>query len=370
MDQVRDFPYEQLLALSSAQAALLDAASRWAQGQKRLVCPELAEVLGYPLEMSVRRVSPSAALRKLDGGSQLVVLEHASSGERLLLEVDGAAALVLVWSSLAESTESFVPVPRPLSQVEQGVLLYGVSRVLWSLWGPSSPFRIIGLGDNNDLATLSREGVSLYVQLEGGPLHGHAWIHLPPSFRNIIPKKTSPTQDLQRLALLPCPLHVVLGLTTLSAAQIAQLEHGDALILEHSPRAANQPPPPTGSLWLRLPLGGPRWEATLSEEGKLHLDRALDPWKGETMENADNTLPKGAGELLEEIPAEISIELGRVPLNAKEAAELRPGQTLKLDRAPGDPVDLRIGPKLIGRGELVQIDGQLGVVLREIFETQ
>lgn len=85
------------------------------------------------------------------------------------------------------------------------------------------------------------------------------------------------------------------------------------------------------------------------------------------MERADDQLPESPGELLEEIPADLSIELGRLSMSAFEAVRLRPGQTLKLNRRPGDPVEIRIGPKLVGRGELVQIDSELGVVIREVF---
>lgn len=86
------------------------------------------------------------------------------------------------------------------------------------------------------------------------------------------------------------------------------------------------------------------------------------------MDPADDTLPSNPGELLSEIPIEISVELGRITLTAREAVALRPGQTLRLDRRPGDPVELRVGPKLVARGELVEVDGDLGVLLREIYQ--
>lgn len=82
---------------------------------------------------------------------------------------------------------------------------------------------------------------------------------------------------------------------------------------------------------------------------------------------SDDSIPSNPGELLREIPAELSVEVGRIPLTAREAVELRAGQTLRLDRRPGDPVELRIGPKLVARGELVEVDGELGVLLREIY---
>ena len=40
---------------------------------------------------------------------------------------------------------------------------------------------------------------------------------------------------------------------------------------------------------------------------------------------------------------------------------LRPGQVIELSRSPGEPVDLVVAGKRIGKGELVEIDGELGV---------
>ncbi len=67
--------------------------------------------------------------------------------------------------------------------------------------------------------------------------------------------------------------------------------------------------------------------------------------------------------LLGDIPMVLMVELGRVQLTADEIIRLRPGQLIELGRAPTDPVDLVVGGKLVAKGELVEIDGALGVKL-------
>lgn len=77
-------------------------------------------------------------------------------------------------------------------------------------------------------------------------------------------------------------------------------------------------------------------------------------------EEGDEVAPEAAG-LLEDITVAMVVELGRVMVSAADVVQLRPGQVIELARAPGEPVDLVVDGKRIGKGELVEIDGELGV---------
>jgi type III secretion system YscQ/HrcQ family protein len=65
--------------------------------------------------------------------------------------------------------------------------------------------------------------------------------------------------------------------------------------------------------------------------------------------------------LLGDMPVPVVVELGRVQLSADEVICLRAGQILELGRSPTDPVDLVVSGRLLAKGELVEIEGQLGV---------
>ncbi len=67
--------------------------------------------------------------------------------------------------------------------------------------------------------------------------------------------------------------------------------------------------------------------------------------------------------LLRDVAAPVVVELGRIRLNAAQVVRLKKGQVLRLARGPTDPVDLVVNGKLLGRGELVEVDGELGVRL-------
>jgi len=72
--------------------------------------------------------------------------------------------------------------------------------------------------------------------------------------------------------------------------------------------------------------------------------------------------------LLGDIPMVLVVELGRVQLTADEVVRLRPGQIIELGRSPVDPVDLVVNGKLVAKGELVEIDGALGVKLLNLVK--
>lgn len=68
-----------------------------------------------------------------------------------------------------------------------------------------------------------------------------------------------------------------------------------------------------------------------------------------------------------DIPVTLVVELGRVNIPLHRLAELKPGEVLELGRQPRDPVDLTSGGRLVARGELVQVDTELGVRVTHVF---
>jgi flagellar motor switch/type III secretory pathway protein FliN len=66
-------------------------------------------------------------------------------------------------------------------------------------------------------------------------------------------------------------------------------------------------------------------------------------------------------------PVVVRVELGVVSLSARRWAELRPGDVLETGQPLGEPVLLRIAGRAVARGELVDVDGAVGVRVREVF---
>lgn len=79
----------------------------------------------------------------------------------------------------------------------------------------------------------------------------------------------------------------------------------------------------------------------------------------------EEPLPESVG-MLSDVAVPLVVELGRVSVSAADVMALRPGQVIELNRSPNEAVDLVVDGKRLGRGELVEIDGELGVRILEL----
>jgi flagellar motor switch protein FliN len=65
---------------------------------------------------------------------------------------------------------------------------------------------------------------------------------------------------------------------------------------------------------------------------------------------------------------DVRIELGRTRLGHDDIRRLRNGSIVSLDGRIDEPVDIRAGGRLIGRGDVMVLDGKIGVRVVELFE--
>ncbi|MFH1147794.1 MAG: flagellar motor switch protein FliN [Pseudomonadota bacterium] len=71
-------------------------------------------------------------------------------------------------------------------------------------------------------------------------------------------------------------------------------------------------------------------------------------------------------DFLLDIPLEISVELGRTRMAIGDLLKMGQGAIVELNRLAGEPVDVFVNGKLLGRGEVVVADEKFGVRLTEI----
>ena len=65
-------------------------------------------------------------------------------------------------------------------------------------------------------------------------------------------------------------------------------------------------------------------------------------------------------------PVVVRVEIGAVSLTARQWAALKPGDVLQTGRKIAEPVSLRIAGCEVARGDLVNVEGELGVRIREL----
>lgn len=68
-----------------------------------------------------------------------------------------------------------------------------------------------------------------------------------------------------------------------------------------------------------------------------------------------------------DIPLDIAVELGRTKMQIRDLLQLGQGSIVTLNKLAGEPAEIYINQKLIGKGEVVVINDKFGVRLNEII---
>ncbi len=70
--------------------------------------------------------------------------------------------------------------------------------------------------------------------------------------------------------------------------------------------------------------------------------------------------------LILDIPVVMSLEVGSTKITVNELLTMGDGAVIELNRSAGDPLDVKVNGTLIGRGEVVEINGRYGIRLTEV----
>lgn len=417
----RPFVFRRLEKASLNESKLLERV-KWLKPKAEAVealCGRLKGILDTQVSFSleaVRVLGATELRRQLTEPTFLSVLAPGAQRGRLLLDVELALAHGVVDTLLGGAGEAVGL--RPLTEIEEGVASFVVLEALKALTpglDPSQPkMRLEGVTRASEEAgKLGEEGPVLLVQLRArvGAQEGLVRLFVPSGVLEML----EPAQVAeQRRALLAADieahrtqlssvrtwLRAQIGSAEISSGDLSSLRIKDVVLVEEL--SARPDRGEQGSAKLKLGLGrvgylaaevfvdNGSYQARITEVvlgQQPHMDRrtpsdsdeaaaaALSGEAGAAGDEDEYTNPDKsshqeggavddrmqAGELLGDIPLQISVELARVPVTADQVVGLRVGQVVELHRAPGEPVDLAVNGKVIARGELVEVEGQLGV---------
>ncbi|MEE8410611.1 MAG: FliM/FliN family flagellar motor switch protein, partial [Myxococcota bacterium] len=190
---------------------------------------------------------------------------------------------------------------------------------------------------------------------------------------------------LRRIGKTRVLARVELATLDLGPDDIANLEVGDIVILENH-QATKTPSGIEGVVFVKLGRGvNGGLRGRLINEGEqtrleiLEIVVQEEPPESAMVEESEggaqpddvasneseDNLSETQG-LLRDVDAPVVVELGRIRMNTAQVTRLRTGQILRLPRGPNDPVDLVVNGKLFARGELIEVDGELGVRLLQV----
>lgn len=71
-----------------------------------------------------------------------------------------------------------------------------------------------------------------------------------------------------------------------------------------------------------------------------------------------------------DVPVRISVVLGRTKMPVSDLLRMDTGTVIELDRQVGEAVEIFINERLVARGEIVLVEGRLGVTMTEIIKPQ
>lgn len=76
---------------------------------------------------------------------------------------------------------------------------------------------------------------------------------------------------------------------------------------------------------------------------------------------------EGALSMLRDVEVELTLEIGRRRMRIADVLRIATGQTLQLGKSAGEPLDIYINGRLLGRGEAVVLGDRYGVRITEIL---
>lgn len=166
-------------------------------------------------------------------------------------------------------------------------------------------------------------------------------------------------EQVHRLSELSVELPLVLGKLSSTRGEALGLGAGDIIVSSTIPHAPARE--------LRLEVGQQGFFAVEVEDCRRRLKIRSAYCRGVSTMAAE-AQDKEQSRLAEDLPVEIVLELARHRLSGVEVLSLGAGDVLTLDRPLAGGIDLRVGGKLIARGELVDVEGEAGVRLVEMLD--
>ncbi len=409
MPQVRPFLFTNLPRYTHDQIAVLQSLSAYFSRRPfgRTFLTDLGAALEAhlkaPVQISVQQTSSVARANMgslLPAVGCLLVVGCGASGHKIIADLDPSIATLCI-DRLLGGNGDVGRIQRPLTEIEEGVLSFILLKAMGFVHEGWETGRELALTLDRFASRLeelqsivdSEPGYhALALSVSIGKKVGYLRVLIPDTlitdhFQQIVAQSGGSESEQEHMRTVFAALgdrdvvgRVEVAQLDLGPDDIADLETGDIVILE-SHQLALTPQGLKGMAFVKIGLGqNGGLKAQIESDGDrsrlVVADIVVQEEPAESqmadsdgeVESTDDNLPETEG-LLRDVPAPVVVELGRIRMNTAQVIRLRQGQILRLPRGPNDPVDLVVNGKVFARGELIEVDGELGVRLLQVTGT-
>lgn len=297
-------------------------------------------------ECSVQGMTRAEFFQFSPAGWRIFVVNAHPSGDRALLEVSPSFLAKLQQRMFApmglDKVKEAVPSDDALVGFTVLALLEHLNRKL------KFPIQFsLGRGTRAALADATR-GMLLSFAIGVGGFTGQIRIFLPLDYFSKYSSAIPSEPQASYPAGLSWRLPVSAGFVDLTSTEIAQVGLGDILLVQRQDV-------------ILLPTFAAGWAMIrdASNASKSQIDKYFE--RSMSVETGLEGTAGVSKPEIETLPLRLHVIVGEKEFTLAEIQSLGPGTIVELDATRGDPVRLMINGKILGEGELVDIEGQLGV---------
>jgi type III secretion system YscQ/HrcQ family protein len=317
----------------------------------------LHRIVGARVAVRVRRAMTADPSRPFAGAVavSLARADDVAAERRLILEAEPALVANVTARAIGR------PPPRVVGTGRLGDDVLGAFAAIVAAVGRRAGgergVRVVGVGDV-DAPPPGAVTLSLLIQVDDDAYSARV---VSPAFS--VPEAPWNLEALVRMGPTPLSLPVVACAWSMTAGDLASTRRGDVLLGGPAPDFRPVNGEWTGTGWLAPPASDTGVRIELVDGRSIVLRGGPELLSRPAMPDPD------AGEALVtaigEVPVVVRVEIGEATLPAREWASLSKGDVLTLGRRIGDRVLLRVGGVPVARGELVDVDGEVGVRIAE-----
>lgn len=362
---VSPFPWQALDHVSRGEIRALAAARAWAT--ERVDAARFIAALGDILQAKVEVLVRGARGGTVERGGPArvgILLAPAAgpAGDGLVVEVESALASAIVGRATrrgAPAIPSGREAPPEIAGALGAVLAAAIRRahaghaVLVVYAGPSD--RAAAL-----LSDRAGEIVALHLTVILDADAFGASIRIPSA---LFSDRVAPRDPgaLARMGSTPISLPVVVASVAVPREDLAALAAGDVLVVPGMDPARATLAAPRSERGVRVRVAPDR---AVMIEGVMEALPWSAPAPKETRMDS-STQRDAVTDAVLDAPVVVRVEVGVCELPARDWAALGRGDVLSLQRRIGEPCVLRVAGVEVALGELVQVDGELGVRILE-----